>query len=401
MNKIYAIIGTSAAGISCAQKLRILSPTSTIICISDEPELPYNKCFLVDVISGLKPLDAVYTLTSSKAHDRAIELMLAKRVVSLNASQSSLVLDDGQRINYDAVLLATGSCPFVPQALDVNMPGVFTFHSLHDIMRLQEHLERFKVARAAVIGAGLTGIEAADALCAKGIEVTILERSSTLLSSLMCPEASAHIERCAQRAGVHCLTNESVTELLEREGRVCGIRLASGPVLDVQLVIIATGVRPNSQLIADGNFKLFKDLWAQPNQYGQLEVDNLYAAGDVCALLDQLTNERRPNTTWPDAVSQGMHVASAMVGNPVPYLGLIPYFSSSFFGMRLVCGGTHLNNSDRKSVSSMSDDLFQAYQINSEQELSSYIWIGTGTIPPQLRRWLMTREKINERMLTK
>ena len=339
----YLIIGNSAAGISAINKLWQLDPTASILCISEEQEQPYNKCFLADYLSGQKEQTQLFT----KLLHKNAQFSFGKRVVSIEREAKIITLSDNARIRYGTLLLATGSSPILPPIPGRECEGVFTFHTLQDTNRILSYVKRTDFAHVTIIGGGLSGLEAADALRSQNLEVTLVEQNGQVLKGSVDPEAAAFIQERMLAKGISFMPDTQVKTIMNSNGRVCGVTLSNGMQLPTDVVICATGLKPNSELARDAQLQLVKDsVWV--NQNMQTSDEQIYAAGDLVVVRDQLTEQLIRSCTWPDAMHQGMIAAHAMAGDAKPYPGVMVVTSSAFFDVKFAaCGyGSHLLKGD-------------------------------------------------------
>lgn len=392
MQKTHLIIGTSAAGISAANKLRQLDPACEIICVSDEVELPYNKCYLADYLAGLKQEQQVFTLTEAQAEQKNFQLLLNKRVAAIHASEKRITLSDGQHIAYDSLMIGVGASPVVPTLPGATLAGVFTFHRLRDMQAIQAYIQHNKVKKVVVVGAGLTGLECADALVVCGLQVAVIERAPQLLHSLVDDAASQFIEGRMRQAGVALNLASSVQEVVG-DLRVSAVRLADGSVHDADMVIFAVGVRSNVELAQATGIKCTA-AGITIDTHMQTNLPGIFAAGDVCAVRDLLTGHIVPSRTWPDAMFQGMMAAHAMALAPKPYAGVTMVISSHFFDVKFVTCGSVINPpAAYEVVVRTGDDYYHKYLIENGF-LKGFLLVGNTSILAKLRPALMMQTKI-------
>jgi NADPH-dependent 2,4-dienoyl-CoA reductase/sulfur reductase-like enzyme len=342
MEKNYVIIGASAAGIGALRTLRRLDPHSRITCITDQFQKPYNTCLLADYCAGIISEEELFLPHTGIDHER-VTILFATRVTAINSAENKIICADGTMVPYTSLLIATGTSPIIPaiDGLDVNNRNIFLFHRLSDIQKILAYIHTIKPRSAAIIGAGLSGLEAADALVARGLQVTIIEREHQVLPGLIDVQMANFIHHAAHRNGINILYGTSVTALKNNATiATTTLHLANERQLEVDLVIIATGSKPNSQLAYQAGVEV-RDGAIQTNACLQTSVRGMYAAGDVAWVTNALTGERMRTTTWPEAMAQGVIAAHGMAGIHRAYPGVIPYVSSSFFGCKFaVCGQT-------------------------------------------------------------
>lgn len=332
-HKTYVIVGSSAAGVGALLKLRQLDPLARIICITAESHLPYNKCFLADYVSGLLTEDQLFLLTEQRINELNIDLVLNTRVTGIDRFNKKVITDTNKEISYDTLLLTLGSSPFIPPIEGAHGAGIFTFHTLADIEHIFRFCDERKVEHIIVIGGGITGLECADAFHNRGAKVSIIERGVRLLPHLMSAEQSNALALSMQERGATLYLNEQTAQIEHSHGVVSAVQTQSGISIPTQLVIIATGVRGNTELAVTAGLAtgpqgvIVNDFFATNDPF-------IFAAGDMIQTHDQLSGHTVPTRLWPDAMNQGMRAAMAMVGGLTKsYQGVIPLVKSHFFGL--------------------------------------------------------------------
>ena len=180
--KNYVIIGTSAAGVAAAMRLCELDEKANIVCVSDEKELPHNKCFIADVLARELDYERLFTLSQKKADELNISLLLGVRATRIDPQAHSITLSTGKTLNYDKLLLATGTRAYTPAIQGIQSNGVFTFHNLNDLHKIEQYAAQKHVKRAVVLGAGINGLEVADALRESGVHVAIVDHGERVMA---------------------------------------------------------------------------------------------------------------------------------------------------------------------------------------------------------------------------
>lgn len=331
MSNKHVIIGLSAVGISVINRLRTLAPNDQILCITDQPERPYNKCFMADVVSGVKTYDQLFMSIADNQH---LTIRYATSVLSINTDQRYLQLATGEHEPFDTLCIATGASAWTPPVPGKDLEGVFTFHTLGDMDRMLEYIARRAVRGVGIIGSGLTGLECADALNARGLSCTIIERNDRVLAHLLAFEDAdiVHTQLAKQGVGLHL--SSGVSSIEGNQGYVSRIILSSGEVLELDMVIFATGTRPNGHLaVQSGIATRFGAIIT--DEYLRTSVPGIWAGGDVALVKNQLSSEFTLSCTWPDAMLQGIFIAQGMAGVPKPYPGVAQIATSAFFGLSL------------------------------------------------------------------
>ncbi len=392
MKKKYIIIGNSAAGVAAMRTLRKYDKEAQIICFSAEMEPPYNKCFLADYLGKEKTQEQIYTLTLEQAKQFNIDLRLGTRVIDIASDNKLLMLQDGSHESYDDLLIATGASPVWPNIDQIqNFSNVFAFHSLGHAQKLYSFIEQNKPKKAVVVGSGLSGLEAVDALSAHNIDVTVIEKGDQLLSRHVPMAGSALIEQLMQKQGIDVYKNNTVTAVSGKNEQLDTITLDDGTTLSADLLVVAIGVKQNMELADKANIKVNMH-GIEVNEYLQTSNPHIYAAGDVIAIIDQISGDQLASCTWPDAMQQGMYAAMAMTGNQKPYKGALIITSSAFFGIKFFnCGPNEADLSDFELIERENDAYYHRYTLKNGI-LKGFCLIGNTQQYPKLRRALLAKQ---------
>jgi nitrite reductase (NADH) large subunit len=310
------IIGGSAAGIQAAEDLRKLEPQARITVISDEPHYPYSRCLISRYVEGKLHADALRFRTGRFFEQYDIDGWLGARVERIDPTAGYVELTDGRQAPYDRLLLATGSRPFVPGIPGLDLGNVFTFHSMADAEAIVAAASR--AARVVVLGAGFAGLEAAYALARQGKQVTVVERMGQILPNQLDWTGSGIIQGDLESSGVRILLDNSVAAI-EGAGVVSSVSLTDRSSLAADLVIVATGTRPNVELAQQAGLTTQRGIVV--DAYLQTSAPGIYAAGDVIEIEDIATGRRGCSATWFNAILQGKYAASNMAGASTHLLG--------------------------------------------------------------------------------
>jgi len=375
MDKQYVIIGASAAGIGALRTLMRLDPHARIMLITDQQEMPYNTCLLADYCAGTLEHDRLMLL---RELSERVTMMTGTRVVSIAPNTCTITCENGRIIPYTSLLLATGTHAVLPPIDGISARGVFAFHRLRDVVTLLDYVREHTVRNVVVIGAGLSGLEAADALRIRDLDVTIIERTAQLLTGVISSRASLCIMRHAHNVGVKikCTTRvlriESTTQ-----GQAQAILLDDGSVIPAQMVMYATGIQPNLELACTSGLILGSD-GIVVNDYMQTSDPQIYAAGDIVMVYDRVTGNTMRSTTWPDAMQQGLIAAHHMAGIPRAYQGIIPIMSSSFFGCKITVAGDYHSLAQGNGMIARNDDVYEQF-LHDNCALKGFTIIGNSS----------------------
>jgi nitrite reductase (NADH) large subunit len=392
MKKKYIIIGASAAGIACANRLRQLDAESEILCISQEKEIPYNKCFLADYCAGLKQEEEILILTQAHAVQKNIQLMLDTQVVDINASAKTIALINGAILNYDALVIATGTSPKIPHAFK-DMRNVFMFHRLSDVNALMNFIRINNAKKAVVVGSGLSGLECADALQHQNVQVTVVELQDRVLATHVDEKGSRFIERQMKNGGINFIANTSVVNIENKDNR-SSVHCADGTIIYADVIVFAIGLQPNLDLAQKAELAVH-DQGIITDDYMRTSNHHVLAAGDIAMVRDQLTQQLVPNRTWPDAMLQGLIAAHSIAGQVKKYPGLAAVISSSFFGIKFASCGPIVNPpSTYQILVNEKSDYYHLFLLDNGL-LKGFLLVGNTGSVGKLRQHLLTKTPIS------
>lgn len=387
MEKKYLIIGAAAAGVSTALTLRRLDKTSPITLISDEPEIPYNKCLLADYAHGQKTDAEIAILNTQNAQAKNITLCLGVRALSIDREKKTVACSDGVVREYDCLFIGTGASPFVPAFLGLEKhPHVFTFYRLADVKKIFSVVHAKNLSRAVVIGAGLSGLECADALRARGLNVAIIERGEHVLGYQVDAVGAQRIQENLQSAGVRLYVSSCIDRIDAQ-----AVSLSDGTIIYADLIVCATGVKPNISLAYSAGL-LIAQGGIVVNDYMQTSDPSIFAGGDCALIKNQLSGELMLNCSWPEAMQQGMVAAHGMAGALKHYSGACVVTSSSFFGVKFATCGKINNVASDCSVYFLDSSSTYLKIVVLNDRVEGYVLVGETRHASLLRRLILTRE---------
>jgi NAD(P)H-nitrite reductase large subunit len=338
--KQFVIIGDSAAGISAAEAIRHNDKASKIIVISDEAYPVYCRCLISYYLANDVKEDKIWYRDMSFYKENNIELILNKKVTRIDPKKNRVICEDKTQVNYDALLIATGASPKIPQDLKgIKKKGVFGFRTLKDAKEITGLLPVTKAA--CVLGGGLVGLKAAYGLKKRNIDVKVIVKSKQVLSQMLDFEAAGLVQNRIDSNGIEIIFGQDVEEIIG-EGDIKAIKLDSGKVFESSLVIVGKGVRPNIDLIKDTEIKSNEGIIA--DNFMQTSIPNIYTAGDVCESFDVSSGEFAVNALWPVAVEQGKIAGANMSGDKLDYMGSLGMNSIEFFGFPVISLGVYKVN---------------------------------------------------------
>jgi NAD(P)H-nitrite reductase large subunit len=335
----YLIIGNSAGGIAAAEAIRGVDKAGTLAIVSDEPYPAYSRPLISEHLAEGRPLERILYRPADFYEKNKIKAILGDKVVRVNFTERNIELASGRIIAWQRLLLATGGVPIVPDNMEgKDLKGVFTFTTLGDAEAINSFLKRRQgKLKAVVIGGGLIGVSATEALVKRGVEVSIVEMKDWVLNTILDEEAAGFEAEALTRAGVDIITGHTVARInSSRLGEVSGVTLDDGRSIACDMVVIAIGVRPRLELAANG-VKTGRGIIVDRRM--KTSVPGVYACGDVSQAYDFVYGENRLTPVWPNAYIGGRVAGLNMAGKKAEYGGGTAMNALKYFGVNIVSAG--------------------------------------------------------------
>jgi nitrite reductase (NADH) large subunit len=274
------LVGNGMAGVRTLEELLQLAPDLYDITVfGDEPYGNYNRILLSPVLAGEQTVDDIMLNGLDWYAEKGITLHTHARVVRIDRKQRLVHADNGMTAAYDRLILATGSNPYRLPVPGNDLDGVVSFRDIRDVTRMIAAARRG--GDAVVIGAGLLGLEAASGLAARGMKVSVVHSSGTIMNRQLDPSASALLQKSLAEKGMVFQLNKKTAEIMGEGGRVTAVRFAQGELLPADLVVMAAGIRPNTELAAAAG--LYCDGGIVVNDTMQTFDPRIYAVGECVA----------------------------------------------------------------------------------------------------------------------
>jgi nitrite reductase (NADH) large subunit len=240
------VVGNGMAGMRTVEELLKVAPLRYQITVfGAEPHVNYDRILLSPVLAGEKQVEDIIINPLSWYEENEIRLIAGDPVVAIDRVNRTVTSRSGQAVDYDRLLLATGSRPIVPPIPGLELPGICAFRDIADVEQMIAASTQHK--RAIVIGGGLLGLEAANGLLKRGMSVAVVHLVDTLMERQLDAPAGKLLQRELDERGLNFFMNGQTEEILGTD-RVCGVRLADGRTIDGDLVVMAIGIRPNIDL---------------------------------------------------------------------------------------------------------------------------------------------------------
>jgi len=326
------IVGAGPAGVSVAETLRQYDDRPEIVMLSREPFPPYSPPALME-----------YCLTGQEVHfwkgkdflqRLGVDYRPGTGVESVSPQQHKVRLADGQELPYDQLVLAAGSRVYAPVA-GGDKPGVYDFKSLTAAEELLAEVRQGQARSAVIIGAGFIGVEVGLLLADLGIEVTQLVRSRVMRTTLD-PETSEIVLQAMQERGIQ-VRRDAEARAFAGEPRAEAVELSSGDRLAADILVGATGLKPNTQFLEGSGIET---RWGVVvDDHLRTNLPDVYALGDLAETANRVTGERDVYPNFPNAVAQGTVVGCNLLGWNLPYEGADRMNSLKHLGINVVAVG--------------------------------------------------------------
>jgi NAD(P)H-nitrite reductase large subunit len=353
----HVILGAGPAGVIAAETIRKLAPHDTITMIGDEPEPPYSRMAIPYLLMGNIDERGTY-LRKAASHFQDLKINIVQdRVKSAQAATKTIVLQSGKSIQFDTLLIATGSHPVAPPIAGIDSEGVHTCWTMEDARHIMQLAT--KGARVLQLGAGFIGCIIMEALAARGVALSVVEMGDRMVPRMMGPTAGGMIRDWCEAKGVQVFTGTKVESIAA--GKPLQVKLSNGTTVEADLVISAAGVRPAIGYLKDSGVTCL--LGVLTDEHLQTNVPGIFAAGDCAEALDKVSGKMIVSAIQPNAAEQARVAAANMVafarGNPltaelqgvtqINVLDTLGLISTSFGDWRGVPGGDHVEWTDAKA----------------------------------------------------
>ena len=346
----HVILGAGPAGVIAAETLRKHAPSDEIVLVGDEPEAPYSRMAIPYLLIGHVQEEGTHLRHASDHYARLRIDLRRGRAVRVDGGARRVTLDDGSVIDFDRLLVATGSSPATPPIPGLAGAGVHACWTLADARAIMA-LAR-KGARVVQMGAGFIGCIIMEALAARGVQLSVVEMGDRMVPRMMGPTAGGMIKAWCERKGVAVHTGAKVVGVERPAGAPMQVRLSDGAVLDAELLITATGVKPNIGFLEGSGVRCLVGVLT--DEHLQTNVPGIYAAGDCAEAFDKISGKTIVSAIQPNAAEQARVAALNMAGKPTALRGVtqinvldtLGLISASFGQWDGVAGGQHVELTD-------------------------------------------------------
>ena len=298
------LVGNGLAGMRCLEDLLDMAPDRyEITVIGEEPWGNYNRIMLSPVLSGEKTIEDIMLHPHAWYADKNIRFIADDPAVKIDRPRKNVYTKKGLKVDYDRLILATGSKPFIPPIEGKELKGVVSFRDIYDVNKMIDYCT--SKTNAVVIGGGLLGLEAAYGLKQRGMNVTVLHLMDRIMERQLDTKASQMLRHSIEQKGISIITEANTEALIGENGHITKVRLKDGTVLDADLVVFAVGIRPNMALAQSAGLRCNRGVLV--NDTMQTYDPSIYAVGECIEHRSQTFGLVEP--LWGQAFICATHLA--------------------------------------------------------------------------------------------
>lgn len=330
----YLIIGNSIAAVGCIEGIRSCDKDGSICVVTDENYVVYGRPLISYYLWNKTTEENMLRYRPKDFYRKnSVELMLGKRAEKIDSKKKVVELGGGEKISYKKLLVATGSRPFVPpmNGLD-KVEKRFNFMTLDDAKALDKAINQN--SRVLIVGAGLIGLKCAEGISDKVKDLTVVDLANRILPSILDEEGSAIVQKFIEERRVKFYLNDSVEEF--KDGVAS---LKSGKNVEYDAVVIAVGVRANTELVSEAGGEVNRGIVT--NLRCETTLEDVYAAGDCAESYNITTGQNQVLALLPNAYRQGEAAGINMAGGEKLYDDAIPMNSIGFWGLHIITAGSY------------------------------------------------------------
>jgi len=360
----YVLIGNSTAAIGTIEGIRKIDQKSGITVISDEPYHTYSRPLISYYILG-KTDEQRMKYRSDDFYDKyKCDTIFSKKAVKILPESKRIVLSDHSQVDYDKLMIATGSSAFTPAITGLEkVRNKFTFMSLDDAKKLDSSL--CTPSNVLIVGAGLIGLKCAEGIQKKAQSITVVDLAPRILPSILDDEGSAIMKNHLEGHNIKFHLSSSVVEFDENSAI-----LSNGEKVVFDVLVIAVGVRPNTMLVKEAGGLVNSGIVT--NSRMETSITDVYAAGDCTESFDITSDSNRILALLPNAYMQGECAGINMAGGDKTFENAIPMNAIGFFGLHVITAGSYVG--EAYSENSKANDYKKLFV--KDDRLKGYIMMG-------------------------
>ena len=329
----YVIIGNSIAAAACIEGIRSVDGEGDITVVSAENYQVYGRPLISYYLLGRVKLENMNYRPADFYGKNNVSVLYGRRATKIDAPSKTVFLDDGKKLKYNKLLVATGSRPFVPpmEGLD-KVESKFSFMTMDDMLALEVALSPEK--SVLVIGAGLIGLKCVEGILQRVKSVSVVDMADRILPSILDAEGAAIVQRGLEERGVQFYLSDSAAKFTGNRAY-----LKSGKEIDFDILVVAVGVRPNTDLVKDAGGEVNRGIVVDKGM--RTSLADVYAAGDCAEGFDSSIGANRILALLPNAYFQGSIAGVNMAGGIASHTDAIPMNAIGFFDTHVLTAGVY------------------------------------------------------------
>ena len=348
--KQYVVIGNGVAAVGCIEGIRSVDKDSKITVVSEENYPVYCRPLISYYLENKTDPERMNYRGADFYEKMGCDVFYGKKVIQINTDSKNVVLDDGAKLPYTEVCVATGSAPFVPpfEGLDT-VEKKFSFMTLDDTFALEKTID--KDSNVLIVGAGLIGLKCAEGLHERVKSITVCDLADRVLSSILDTDCAAIVQRHLEANGIQFLLGDTAVRFEKNLAQ-----MKSGKTVEFDKLVLAVGVRANTTLVKDIGGEVNRGIFV--NDRMETSLESIYAAGDCTEGNDISLGQKRVLALLPNAYMQGHTAGVNMAGGNEVFGKAIPMNSIGFFGLHIMTAGTYVGEMYEEKSDSILKRLF-------------------------------------------
>jgi 3-phenylpropionate/trans-cinnamate dioxygenase ferredoxin reductase component len=380
----YLLIGGGVAASHAAVEIRKIDPRGDLLLIGQEINRPYHRPPLSrQFLLGQRGHEQLFTLPPQWFVQNHVQLRTGQHAAHLDVHRQTAILDSGEEISFDRLLIVTGGSPRPLRIPGADLPNLFYLRTLQDADRLAHAIDKAKRegrthehGRVVVIGAGLLGVELAGTFSQAGLHVTLVAAGNYPWASFAGEATGKWLAKFLEKRGVNVRMADRVARL-EGDGRVQQVVLSSGDSISADFAVAAVGLEPHRELLR--GTPLVAEKAVLVDQYCKTNIESIYAAGDCAALFDPLFGKHRLLSHWESAAETGTIAGINMAGGSAAYES-VSHFHTHVLDLRAdVWGEGKLvdRRINRESIAAGADSpSFVEFGVGADGRIAQAIAVG-------------------------
>lgn len=359
----YLIIGNSAAAVGAVEGIREIDEDGAICMIASEAHHTYSRPLISYLLQGKTDRQRMKYRPDDFYESNKVDTCFNQLVRCIDPAEKTVMLEDGAKLSYDKLLVATGASPFVPPMKGLeNVESRFCFMSLDDASSLEKAL--FPEAKVLIVGAGLIGLKCAEGMAQRVGRITVVDLAPRILSSILDDDGAAVVRKHLEKQGLEFKLGTSVDEFKDKKAY-----LKNGEVLDFDILVTAVGVKPNVNLVKDAGGEVGRGIVV--DKCMRTSLPDIYSAGDCAESWDISCDSRRILAILPNAYFGGYCAGLTMAGAEAPEQKNFPMNAIGFFGLHIITAGSYEGEVYEENTAGSYKKLFYA-----GDRLKGFILIG-------------------------